>query len=311
MRSDFPKLLTERPRVHPGYSFGDKRHLREHRGSEAAEVGRREPMRARYGKRHDIADDRKKFNENLNPLIRWLQSCLGQRWDKCYGELRRAFDIRSTLNDHILQHLYDYVETHAFLDDDGRAAVLRTYLGEGIVPIRCARADYYVCPKDGTLKQCRPPAKVHKACQSYYARQPATEATLVEIDKDNLLRKIDGVWYHFTMKDVPAVTVTYREPPNRDSFVFTGWWGGQYHRAADKLTHDEFEQLGLVAVTGAAFDMFDKKLVYRPINAPRSGAYDGPSRSPSLRPSGDKPMQLYSSPGLKFMMYTWLPTKRG
>jgi len=180
---------------------------------------------------------------------------------------------------HILQHLYDYIETHAFLDDDGRAAVLKPYLGQGIVPIRGARADYYICPKDGTLKQSRPPAQVHKAKQSYYAREPAVDATLIEIDKDNLLRKIDGVWYHFTMKDVPEVTVTYRKPPNRDTFVFyVGQWGGQYQRTADQLTHKEFEQLGLVTVTGAAFDMFDKKLVYRPINEPRSGAYDGPSR---------------------------------
>ncbi len=130
------------------------------------EVGGREAMRARYSA---YTDERKVFNENLNPLKGWLRSCVGKTWNRCYSELRRRFGSRKVINAPVLQHLFGdrYIELHAFVDKQGRVVSLAIgrWTAERVRPISASRCDCDVCPRDGGLKQSRPAKLLEKARQ--------------------------------------------------------------------------------------------------------------------------------------------------
>lgn len=197
MRDDFAKQLVERERIHSRDHYHNYRNVRGPKGAWGDdEVGGRESMRVRYNHGYD----RKSFNENLNPLRGWLRSCLGKKWDKCYSELRTKFDARSVVNNHILEHLWQDVETNTYVGEKGAVMFMDTrYTNKGEQPIKNCYKDYYVCPKDGTLK------KTHKAPRRSVVKQREAEKKAKELetcrflDAHNVLRLVDGVWYNKDM----------------------------------------------------------------------------------------------------------------
>jgi hypothetical protein len=62
----------------------------------------REPMCTRGGNHSWPAD-------NLEPLVRWLQTNCGCPWDEVHSRLIRQLDTRSTIGRHVLDHLWEYV----------------------------------------------------------------------------------------------------------------------------------------------------------------------------------------------------------
>ncbi len=217
MRPDFNKLLVERERIGHRNSYHENR---KHKAFDVADgdgpIGGRESMKVR----HKYAWGGKRFNENLRPLKNWLQSVLGKKWDKSYSELRQTFDARSVINNHILQHLFQYVEINAKVID-GKVMVLRKYghrEGDvnGYAPVKNCDSEFYVCPKDGTLK--RSTRETYKSVMK--ARR--VEADKLEkskkriIDKYNELHLIDDVWYHIVFKDLPPSKIVYSSPYPHD-----------------------------------------------------------------------------------------------
>jgi hypothetical protein len=139
MRADMFKVIVERPRwghrerspklrrIHdPHVKFmGHKRHVWESRG---------------YAKF---------FNENLAPLIRFLRSRIGRRWDDVYSEICAELDTGSTVKMHVRQHLDDFVMRIALGRNgewmhDGRLLDCER--------LRWRRPLFYVDPDDGILK---------------------------------------------------------------------------------------------------------------------------------------------------------------
>lgn len=53
----------------------------------------------------------KSLTDKLAPLFRFLRSNVGRPWDKVYSEIRAHIGTNSTLDMHILQHLWDFVDT--------------------------------------------------------------------------------------------------------------------------------------------------------------------------------------------------------
>jgi hypothetical protein len=100
MRPDMAKIIVERPR--PGI-----REPRGHDGRRFRNVSdsRFLPMKAGYR-------EHKEFNENLRPLARYLARQVGRPWDAVYRDVRAVIDGRSTVQQHILQHLTQFVATH-------------------------------------------------------------------------------------------------------------------------------------------------------------------------------------------------------
>ena len=100
-------------------------------------------------------DERKEFNEYLNPLARYLKKNCGRPWNKVYSEICKNMDRRGIVQDHIFQHLFQFVELNPIFKDGkphstGYGGLSRLYKSDWT---------FYV-DKKGTLrepKECRPP----------------------------------------------------------------------------------------------------------------------------------------------------------
>lgn len=218
MRDDFNKLLTERERRGSSSCYREVRHSKAYQ-ERWDEVGGRESMKARY----DSYDDRKSFSENLNPLISFLRGQVNRPWDKIYSELTKAFDKRKVINDHILIHLFDFVETKDVYLDDGELWVRSAYKA----PVRLkeysvgyASPHYYVDPRDGIMKQFK--QKTYRQIRKEQTKQ----AEKAEADKyrklpdGSELHKIDGVWFHFEFAKVPTPIYQYICGTNMPQYTF-------------------------------------------------------------------------------------------
>ena len=66
------------------------------------EQPKREGMKVRGG-------GGKSLNEHLGPLRRYLQGQVGKAWDKIFADVCRYLDRNSPVQDHVRDHLEDYV----------------------------------------------------------------------------------------------------------------------------------------------------------------------------------------------------------
>ncbi|HEX5207865.1 MAG TPA: hypothetical protein VFW10_08705 [Steroidobacteraceae bacterium] len=188
MRSDLNKVICEHERRGSHDSYRQVRHKKSFALNEDSPAF--ESMKARYG--GNIKD----FGEHLSPLYGQVRKALGRRWDDLYSDLRRNFDARSVINAHILQHLYDRFEKDCYIKN-GEIYVGPRHFRYGGWRLRDQRnVEFYVDPRDGIIKR-----------NPWYGyREPIKElpVTLVELDRDHVLRKVNGLWFHFTMADVPS-----------------------------------------------------------------------------------------------------------
>jgi hypothetical protein len=53
----------------------------------------------------------KMLNENLAPLRRFLERQIGRPWDKVYSEIAERLRVDSTVQQHVREHLRDFVAT--------------------------------------------------------------------------------------------------------------------------------------------------------------------------------------------------------
>jgi hypothetical protein len=219
--------------------------------------------------------DTKPFNENLNPLRGWLNSIVGKKWDKCYSEMCKKFDMRGVINAHILEHLYGYLEMHAYLNDAGAVVCISNYTYAGKAgsrglpqPISKCGKDYYVCPKDGTVKKTQkaPRRSVIKQAEADKLKQRL--AVSRQLSPTEVLHLIDGIWYHFDLEPVPDAKIVYVKPPHKDVFK-TGYHFGADVDTRKEYTWDELNQTerarqGAAQVLGTtARDEFTGDVVYR------------------------------------------------
>jgi hypothetical protein len=125
MRSDISKVLVTTPRIGSRWKNGEVRALRRERIDEDYDGPRRTSM-----KPSNAGWERKQLNEYLNPLYRFLERRVGERWDNVYSEICASNSRGSAVGEHIYQHLFDYVRVKTtdvsswfnpdfFVDGDG------------------------------------------------------------------------------------------------------------------------------------------------------------------------------------------------
>ncbi|WP_193790358.1 hypothetical protein [Sphingobium sp. SYK-6] len=140
MRADMFKVIVERPRW--GSRHAPPVKLKNDH-NDFKQIGLKRHVRER-------ADYSKSLNENLAPLVRFLQRRVGRRWDDVFSEICEHLDTGSTVKMHVREHLRDFV---IFGISQGRHGEL---LCEGRVldPDRYSwrRCELYVDPCDGVLK---------------------------------------------------------------------------------------------------------------------------------------------------------------
>lgn len=239
MRKDLQKLLCEQERHGSTRSYKQVRHKKtfnEAANDEEFSSGR-EGMKTRYVYGHGSLS--KDFSENFAPLWGIIRKNAGRKWDDVYSELCEVFDMRSHVNAHILIHLFDFVERHTYVDDDGEIMVRGRYRGD--TPLSQDSCEYYVHPVSGLLLK-------NKEYKSYNSRY-AEAALRREIEELKVRRKIsnelelrrrseDGCWF-----------ICER--------AFNAWPKGTYRAAPYRVGGRPFYQTFYEDST--AFDVWDKK----------------------------------------------------
>src|SRR5262249_35007351 len=98
MREDMARVIVERPRV-------KSRNARKGRQQALEDLPSQEGMR----RLHELRGDSKSLNENLAPLRRYVERQVGRPWDKVYAEIADRLRVRSTVQQHLRDHLADFV----------------------------------------------------------------------------------------------------------------------------------------------------------------------------------------------------------
>jgi hypothetical protein len=140
----------------------------------------------------------KHFSDFLAPLRRFVQSAVGRRWDDVYSDIRARIAPTSTVQVHVMQHLWHYVLREVEVEGervfDGRAWRRRYEL------YRDGRT-FYVHPVTGLL--CEPARRAPP-------RRPPARDDLVDRGAGLLYLRRGGQWYAVTTEAVPG------GPPPRD-----------------------------------------------------------------------------------------------
>lgn len=136
----------------------------------------------------------KSFSDHLRPLRRFLRSKVGQRWDDIYSALCQRLDTHTVTGQHVLDHVWDYVERNVVLIDGVpyRKCNRRRY---GQNPLGYWRDEFYVHPDTGILCIAK---KAPKA-------PPEKRDDLVVIDSYHQYRKLNDVWYLITLQEFPPM----------------------------------------------------------------------------------------------------------
>lgn len=203
MRDDMSKVIVERPRKG---GFGDER--RAPRLHAETEAPARESLKARHR-------DRKWLNENLAPLRRWLEAQVDRPWDKVHAELSARIDRRNAVQQHVLQHVEDFVALHVvevdgvlhYLWHSGQRRLLAEYWAPRL----------YVDPKHGLLRRNRGRDRARAEWERRNRTEHARDVAHRRIVSPSLqLLRLDGLWYAVDVETIPPAPpegVNLRELP--------------------------------------------------------------------------------------------------
>ncbi|MGD1905674.1 MAG: hypothetical protein ACFB0C_06740 [Leptolyngbyaceae cyanobacterium] len=135
----------------------------------------------------------KYLSDHLGPLRRFLRSHVGQPWNDVYSKLCRKLDTKTMAGQHVLSHLWDYVERHVEIIDG--IPHKKPYWVCGY-PLGCHYRDrFYVHPDTGLL------CAIQKVPRKQKRSKPPTDE--LAIDDFHQYRQLNGIWYLITFDDFP------------------------------------------------------------------------------------------------------------
>src|SRR5260370_7619684 len=196
MGDEMAKVIVERPRV-PAFNS------RKRRRQALDDL----PLRDGFGRAGSLRGERKQLNENVAPLCRYLERQVGRPWDKVYSEIAVRLRADSAVQQHVRDHLRDFVAVKPRrLNHGWRSSGGRTLW----------RQPLYVDPRTGLL--CRdgelPEEKGRRRAAAQ--RRPALPPECIALAEDCELRRIRGIWYEIQLAPLPeACYRPYREIQKR------------------------------------------------------------------------------------------------
>jgi hypothetical protein len=185
MRSDMYKVIVERPRS------GKRTRPTALRLRNDLDGPMRLGMRAGYG----YLD----LNENLQPLRRYLRAQIGRPWDKVYSEICARIDRRNTVQQHIHQHIDDFIAIRV-REKDGK--LMAAGLGD---PRELYCQEMYVDPRTGIIREHRQGRRWLSAAEWRKQRGEEIAARRRVVNERTLLLRIDGIWYRVEIAPLPDV----------------------------------------------------------------------------------------------------------
>ncbi|OCQ92445.1 hypothetical protein BCD67_07240 [Oscillatoriales cyanobacterium USR001] len=136
------------------------------------------------------------FSDCLGPLYRWLRSKVGKHWDDVYREMSHLVDITTLSGQHILSHVWTYVERNVVMID-GVPYSKRYFHSSPLYPLGYSQEKLYVHPDSGILCLAK---KVSK-------KRPEKREDFLRIDAYHHYRKVDDIWYLVTLADIPFLSL--------------------------------------------------------------------------------------------------------
>jgi hypothetical protein len=210
MRPDMAQVIIERPRGGRRIKTpkGSRRRLQ--RGLDASP--RREGIKRTWG------GGTKWLSEHLGPLRRFLLGRVGRPWDAVFAEICEHLRRDSAVQDHVRDHVWDFVERDVVLIDGVPCH------GTGHWSGRPLAAGWrwqmlYVCPQTGLLK--RVPERPRP-------QPPRPAPGPVRVSDALQCRWIGGAWHLVTLRPAPV-----------------GWGGALRCDALDAVFHQRVSRLGL------------------------------------------------------------------
>lgn len=190
MRKDMSKVIVERPRLgrsRAGLRPGRTRVVTDDDG---------EPLRAVRGGRapkRDKAEKTKSLNETLNPLRRYLASNVGRPWNKVYAEISEHLKPTSTVQQHVRDHLEDFVAVKTRMKA-GSVTMTPRYGGERTLADTHCR--FYVHPRTGLLRENPHYSGWNARLRKAKAAADAERCARMRIiDDKTQLHLFDGAWW--------------------------------------------------------------------------------------------------------------------
>lgn len=189
MRKDMSKVIVERPRSGrswAGLRTGRTRALVDDDG---------EPIRAKGAREPQGRERREKqLNETLNPLKRYLASNVGRPWNTVYSEISEHLKPTSTVQQHVRDHLQDFVATSTRMRA-GVVVVAPRFGGER--PLEDDWSLYYVHPRTGLLRKNERYKRWNARRREERVAAEKELATRMRVvdSRTQLHRLKDGIWW--------------------------------------------------------------------------------------------------------------------
>ena len=200
MRPDMCKVIVERPRR------GKRTRPQAIRFRNQIDSPARLSMRAAYYARE--------LNENLNPLRRYLHAQVGRPWNKVFSEICAIIDRRNTVQQHIHQHIDQFIATRVGLRD-GR---LIDFTNGRCLPLsRSYYRELYVDPRSGLVRLTDSDSAWKRARAERRQRREANlTARRRVVDDHTLLLNLKDVWFRVETATLPTAVVSGRSEARFD-----------------------------------------------------------------------------------------------
>ena len=144
MRTDMHKVIVERPRL--GSRGRVRRRPPWEKNADTEDLPNKEGVR----KRHVATGWTRTLNENLRPLKRYLRKQVGRPWNAVYSDISARLRPTSAVQQHVRDHVWDYVARHVTLGPKGK--VFGSPSHSGWYRVRELRpGELYVHPRTGLL----------------------------------------------------------------------------------------------------------------------------------------------------------------
>ncbi|MFZ1100419.1 MAG: hypothetical protein WAN26_13570 [Steroidobacteraceae bacterium] len=188
MREDMYKVIVERPRR------GKERDALAARLRNDLGGPMRLGARAGYGYRS--------LNENLAPLRRYLHAQVGRPWNKVFSEICSGIDRRNTVQQHIHQHIRDFIAIDIAVRD-GRLVDLAPRWGflrreSGI------SQELYVDPRTGLIRQNKSyHSWRHGAAERRRREQVEIAKRRRVVDERTFLLLLNDTWFRVEVDLLP------------------------------------------------------------------------------------------------------------
>lgn len=188
MRPDMSKVIVERPRYGSCMRGQAKGYWRDLKRTDLDELPKRERIKPTRG-------NTKSLSENLSPLRRFLQKQIGRPWDKVFAEICAYISRDSAVQDHVRDHVGDFVAINVVEIDGILHAIARW---GGVYPLQNVRRYpfYYVCPKTGLLKRI-------KAMRGRYRKPEESPVLHIAFDFQTSFIRKAGIWHRVTLNVYP------------------------------------------------------------------------------------------------------------